>query len=109
MLRFATRRAVTHASPAVSVRYSMHQSQSTAEDDLTWLEGDKKMTPEERWALQRQRELLKKSAAEINTKYEAEHQKTRDAMENNSNQTAAKITDLENKIEELMAAIAALK
>ncbi|KAJ9445692.1 hypothetical protein DIPPA_33307 [Diplonema papillatum] len=92
-----------------AVRNSMHQTKSGQDDDLTWLEGDRKMTPEERYALQKQRALLAKQAAEINAAYETEHQKTREAMEEHTSKSSQKIADLESKIDELKALLEGLK
>ena len=57
------------------------RTQDNKADDMTWLESDREMTAEERYAHQKQQELLKKHADSLNAKYEAEHEATREQME----------------------------
>eukprot|EP01063_Lacrimia_lanifica_P030646 TRINITY_DN48_c0_g1_i2.p3 TRINITY_DN48_c0_g1~~TRINITY_DN48_c0_g1_i2.p3 ORF type:complete len:114 (+),score=62.55 TRINITY_DN48_c0_g1_i2:52-393(+) len=100
----ASRHALTAAR-----RTTAHQEKQTGQDDLTWAEGDAVMTAETRYALLKQRELLQAQAAQINAQYEAEHEKTRDAMNEHHEKSSKRIAELEEKIAEMKALLESLQ
>eukprot|EP00754_Rhynchopus_humris_P040248 Rhum_TRINITY_DN2329_c0_g1::Rhum_TRINITY_DN2329_c0_g1_i1::g.6911::m.6911 len=101
-------RSLSRTAPVrQAMRTQIHQDNKA--DDMTWLESDREMTAEERYAHQKQQELLKKHADSLNAKYEAEHEATREQMEAHQNKSAASVAALEAKIAELTSMIQQMK
>eukprot|EP00756_Hemistasia_phaeocysticola_P030320 Hpha_TRINITY_DN16281_c4_g9::TRINITY_DN16281_c4_g9_i1::g.14889::m.14889 len=98
MFRAAARATVRAAArPAqLQVRTMIHQDNK--EDDLTWLESDRKMTPEERYAFEKQHLLLKKQAGELREHAQELHSKQHD-----------RIVALESQIAQLVKVVQDLK
>eukprot|EP01061_Rhynchopus_euleeides_P025373 TRINITY_DN40_c0_g2_i1.p2 TRINITY_DN40_c0_g2~~TRINITY_DN40_c0_g2_i1.p2 ORF type:complete len:132 (+),score=62.96 TRINITY_DN40_c0_g2_i1:58-396(+) len=108
MLRIA-RVSVRGMAPLASARRTnIHQTNK--DDDLSWLEAsDREMTAEERYAFQKQRQLLARQVEQLNTRYEEHHEKTRDQMKEHHEKNHAKLADLEKTLGELKAQLAQLK
>ena len=108
VMRSAIRRTAPQVS-WVARRTNIHQAQQSGEDDLTWLEVDnREMTAEERYAFVKQQRLLNRQADALVAKYKAEHDKTREQIEDSHQKKMDKISQLEAQIKELQEVLTTL-
>ena len=87
------------AGVVIAKRFHMHQNNDT--DDMTWIEANKKMSAEEKYAFFKQQQLLNKQAESINDAHNVEHVATRAAFESHAKRSEVRIDELEAKIESL--------
>eukprot|EP01060_Flectonema_neradi_P001271 TRINITY_DN1074_c1_g2_i1.p1 TRINITY_DN1074_c1_g2~~TRINITY_DN1074_c1_g2_i1.p1 ORF type:complete len:119 (+),score=35.20 TRINITY_DN1074_c1_g2_i1:88-444(+) len=98
-LKKTASRWIFPACVVVAKRFHMHQNNNS--DDMSWIEANKKMSAEEKYAFLKQQELLKQQAEVINKVHREELAATRSAFESSAARSEKRIDELANEIKRL--------